>query len=353
MTALKIREDFRRDGLSANFLVDALMMRKVAEAFPNSILNVGYPSVCSAEKDQCEKILGALEGSTIEPALYAHARWDHLSLVGSMLTNQSKASVCFWMPTSERFIKNTLKKSFDAVVADGVALITKFKATFPCPIDVALADSGLEEEGLPERIAVMTSQFHEAGIRAVIIADTRGNAPESHIARLFAEIRAQSSGEVEFHPHSDYGIDLAMKNIGVATRFGVTCLNTALFRSSERGTLISPHDLMIAGYAIDYNPDAFAEFEAMYREKIGDPYQITQHVYGEKIIATGSQYRLRDRFPDAQLIFGMTTDRFILAKLLGVSIDEVSSEQLDALKCELYRQRKVFFTSDELRAMHR
>jgi len=351
MTVLKIREDFRRDGLSANFLVDGAMMRKVAEAFPNCMLNVGYPSVCSAEKEQCERILTALAGSTVEPVLYAHAKWDHLSLVGSMLANHPTGSACFWMPTSERFIKNTLKKSFEDVVANGVALIRKFKEMFSFSLDVALADSGLDEQGLPDRIAMMTRRFHEAGARSVIIADTRGDVTTAHMTRLFTEIRSQSSGEVEFHPHSDSGIDPAMKNVEIATQFGVTCMNTALFRSSERGTLISPHDLMNAGYAIDHNPDAFAEFEVMYRREIGDPHQITRQVYGEKIIATGSQYRLRDRFPDAQLIFGMTSDKFILAKLLKVSVDEVSSEQLDHLKCELYRQRKIYFTSDELHKM--
>lgn len=353
MTTLKIREDFRRDGLSANFLVDASMMRLVAKAFPGCILNVGYPSVSSAEQAQCEKILVGLEGTSAEPALYAHARWDHLELIGRMLLNHPKASACFWMPTSDRFIRNTLKKSFASVLSDGLMLVEKFKAAFDCEIDVALSDSALEEDGLPERIATMTRAFHDAGLRSVIIADTRGTTPTSHITKLFTEIRNKSTGEVELHPHSDSGIELAMKNVAIATRFGVKCMNTAMFRSSERGTLISPHDLMNAGYAIDYNADAFAKFEAIYREMIGDPYEITRQVYGEKIITTGSQYRLRDRFPDAKLIFGMTTDRFILAKLLGVHVDNVSSDQLDKLKCELYRQRKIFFTAKELRAMHR
>jgi hypothetical protein len=53
---IREREDFRRDGLFANFLVDDEIMVLVARAFPGSILQVGYPAICNMEREMCRKI---------------------------------------------------------------------------------------------------------------------------------------------------------------------------------------------------------------------------------------------------------------------------------------------------------
>jgi hypothetical protein len=347
--ALKTREEFRRDGLAANFLVDGNMMACVARAFPGSILNVGYPAACTAEKERVSEILAAIKGLPVEPGLYSHAKKNHLEVVGSLLENYPGASVCFWVPTSRKFIQSTLKKPPEEVVRLSVDLVKYFKSNFQNNIDVALADTTLKEEGLIERVAEMSAGLHQAGARSVIACDTRGIGTADRVERLFGKIRESDQGELEYHPHTDNGLAAALANVEIARGYGVGRVNTALYNSSERATLIEPRDLIAAGYEIDFVPEELAAFEREYRDKVGDPKQITEAVYGKRTIATGSQYRLQERFKNARLIFGVTSDKFILSKLLDRPLERISDTLLDSMKGELYKQRKVFFTGTELK----
>jgi hypothetical protein len=79
---LKIREDFRRDGLAANFLADKEIMKYDALAFPGNIINVGYPAICSEEKRAVKNILENLKKLDIEMAVAGHALKSHLDIMG-------------------------------------------------------------------------------------------------------------------------------------------------------------------------------------------------------------------------------------------------------------------------------
>ena len=104
---LIVREDFRRDGLFANFLVDEELMVLVARAFPGSILQVGYPAICSMEREMCRKILFALRNENIEPALSGHAIQEHLDIMGDLIKSYPKVTAKFWIPVSDYMIART------------------------------------------------------------------------------------------------------------------------------------------------------------------------------------------------------------------------------------------------------
>lgn len=202
---LQIREDFRRDGMAANFLVNGSMMKEVALAFPGSIINVGYPAVCSTEKEAVKEILNELKNTDIETAIYAHALKSHLDLNAEISQPYPNTSVCFWIPTSKKFLRNTLKKTADEAIRYVANLVLEFKKRFPNNIDVALADTTLPEEGFIKTVAQFAQHLHEAGARSVIICDSQGIGTPEYIEELFSEIRQKTKGELEFHPHNDNG----------------------------------------------------------------------------------------------------------------------------------------------------
>lgn len=212
-----------------------------------------------------------------------------------------------------------------------------------------MADATFKETGIEKRAAEFSRYLHEAGARSIIICDTRGIANPEIIERLFKEIRKNTSGELEFHPHNDNG--LAIKNVEEAIKFGVKKIGTSLFHAGERGTMLDPRELIKAGYKINYEPKYLKELEREYKRRIGDPYRISELVFGEKTIVTGSQYRLRGRFEDAKLLFGVTSDKWILSKILGINKEEISDEMLEEIKNRLYRERKIVFTPIELNEM--
>ncbi|MCX7615953.1 MAG: hypothetical protein N2Z68_00955 [Patescibacteria group bacterium] len=107
---LTIREDFRRDGLAANFLADRILMEYDAKAFPGSIINVGYPAICSEENKMVRDILHDLKELNIESAVVGHALKSHLDIMAEVIAPYRNASANFWVPISIDFISRTLKK---------------------------------------------------------------------------------------------------------------------------------------------------------------------------------------------------------------------------------------------------
>jgi hypothetical protein len=347
---LKIREDFRRDGLAANFLVDEKMMEYDAKAFPGSIINIGYPAICSEENKAVKRILDHLKEFDIEVAVVGHAIKSHIDIMGEVIAPYHNASANFWIPVSTDFINKTLNKDPKEILKNALELVKYFKKKWPEHIiDVALTDVTLKEPDIEKRTAEFSRRLHEAGARSIIICDSRGIATPEIIENLFREIRKETSGELEFHPHNDNG--LALKNIERAVKFDIRRVGVSLFRAGERNTMLDPRELIKAGYKIEYRSEYLKELEREYREKIGDPYKISELVFGETTIVTGSQYRLRGRFKDAKLLFGVTSDKFILSKLLEVEKEKISDKMMEELKNRLYKKRKIFFKAEELNEM--
>jgi len=346
---IKIREDCRRDGIAANFLIDSAMMRTLAQAFPESILCTGYPSICSEEEKRVAQILDALKDTSVESAVYGHAIDTHLEQIGKLIEPYQNASACFWIPTSDHFIAQTLNGwKPDDVLSNAVSLVENFTNRYGKPIDVALADTTRTENGLKGRLAEWCSRLSQVGARSLLICDSMGIGNKDLSAKIFEAIRSKYNGLLEFHGHNDNGN--AVDQAHVAVEHGTKIINTALFNASERGTLLSPQQVLHAGYTFEHSDEKLAEFIREYNAKIGNPLQIIQEVYGPSTIVTGSQYRLRSRFADPKLLFGVTSDRFIYRKMTGsTSPDEIARQEMERLKNALYRDKKLCYSQRDLK----
>jgi len=345
---IKIREDCRRDGIAANFLIDASMMKTLAEALPTAIIDVGYPSICSSEEKRVAQILEALKETNVESAVYSHAMRSHLDQTGHLIAPYRNASACFWIPTSDHFISQTLADwKPEDVLNNAVSLVEYFTKQYGKPVDVALTDTTRAESGLEHRLAEWSSRLSDAGARSLIVCDSLGIGNREIAERLFDAIRARYSGLLEFHGHDDNGT--ALDQVKVAVEHGSPIINTALFNASERGTLVSPQRLLQAGLNFPCDQERLATFVTEFEHKIGNPQEIVRLLYGPSTIVTGSQYRLRDRFADPKLLFGVTSDRFIYRKMTGSTApDDVVRQEMERLKNSLYQQGKVCFDEREI-----
>jgi isopropylmalate/homocitrate/citramalate synthase len=267
-----------------------------------------------------------------------------------MIAPYKNASANFWIPASNDFIRRTLKKNYNEVIKNSVRLVKYFKKKWSQSfLDVALVDVTHREPNIEKNVSKFTKHLHNAGIRSVILCDTKGIATPEEIENLFKKVRQETNGSLEFHPHNDNG--LALRNIEVVNKFGIKTIGVALFNSGERNTMLDPRDLLKAGYKINYRQKYLKKLEKEYKEKIGDPIKISKLIFGGKTIVTGTQYRLRHRFKEADLIFGVTSDKFILSKILNVKKEFISDKKLEKLKNDLYIKRKIFFTAQELLKM--
>jgi len=348
MSQIRIREECRRDGIAASFLIDAPSMVNLAEAFPNSIISVGYPSICSEEEKRVKEILEAFKDLPIESAVYSHAIKDQIDLSGRLIEGYKNASACFWIPTSDFFISQTLKGSTAKdVLNKATNLVKHFVKEYKKPIDVALTDTTCPESGLEERLAEFSNELSQAGARQLVVCDSRGIGINEIIKKNFECIRKRYSGPLEFHPHNDNG--KALEHIKIALDYDTEIINTAMFGSSERGTLISPEELLKANYNICSDKDKLDLFKIKFSEKIGEPPKVIKEVYGPSTIVTGSQYRLRGRSHDEKLIFGITSDRFIFKKMTDSNLDdETIRKKMEELKNKLYTTGKLYYTREDL-----
>jgi len=314
---IQIREEFRRDGLAFNFLVGEKFMAEVARAFPGAILQVGYPAVCREEQEVCRRILSELKDTDVEPALAGHPKIEHVALMGEMLKPYPNASANIWIPVSDYLIKRTFNRKPAEVLDRAIELIQYWHKNYaPNPIDIALADATEKEAGLVSRIALFSKKLHEAGARSVVICDTKGQANPGQLTQIFQSIADVDSSRFEFHPHNDNG--LGVENVKIAIESGVSVIGTALFNAGERFTMIDPRTLISHGFPIVSNNPILDQIESLYQNEIGfTPVEI-KNKFNHHTFITGTQYRLFDRIWPAKLLFGATSDNFILNKMLNL-----------------------------------
>jgi len=338
---LIIREDFRRDGLAINFLVNEELMLMVARAFPGSILQVGYPAICSKEFEMCHKILKKLEGENIEPALSGHALKGHLDKMGLLVKPYPKATANIWIPVSDYLIARTLKLKPDDVLNKAINLIKYWYQNYaPNLIDIALVDCTENEDGIEERVAFFSKELHDAGARSVVICDTKGQSNPHNLQRLFETIRKENQRRIEFHPHNDNGNGL--ENVKVAIKYDVSIIGTALFNAGERFSMIDPRELISVDAQIEYRPKHLIHFETLYQKLVGlSPGEIKKF-FSDHIFITGTQYRLFDRINDANLLLGVTSDIYMLAKMLLLDREQINPLILEWCKNQLYKEKKLY-----------
>jgi len=346
MNKISIREDFRRDGIAANFLANGEVMEQVSKAFPGSKINIGYPGICEAEYAQCKEILQNNKNSEAELSVVGHARIGHLMKLKTILSNTGNSAANIWLPVSNHFINQTIKEKPDSVLKIAKLSINYWSNQIDKPLDIALADCTAEESQLPNRVAKWTQTFLDMGYRNVIIADSRGIGTPSKISNMLGLIDKSYRHRVEFHPHDDS--NTGIKNIEAAIHSGVYSIGTAIYKSGERKTMIDPRNLTNLGF--QYEKNAFKKFEDAYKSIVGNYNEILEEVYGNKIIVTGTQYRLRNRNDSLTLKFGVTSDKYILGKMLKIPKSMITRQLLSNLKNDLYEEEKIVYTIEEIQA---
>lgn len=339
-----IREDFRRDGLCMNFLVNENLMDLVAKSFPGSIINIGYPAVCSEERKMCEKITEKLSRNNIETAVVGHALPSHLEIMSQIANSAKNTSANFWIPFSDYMIGQTMKKEPKEILGHAKHMAEIWASSSNRPLDVALVDSTSGEEGLRERIKEFYYELKDSGVRSIIACDTKGKATTKRLTDLLIDFR-ETNANLEYHPHNDNG--LALKNIETVVSLGVRGIGTGIFGHGERGTMVDPRD-MVAKYNIPYNPKQFSEFKKNYKELISSLNERLP-TFTKGTIVTGTQYRLKGRNPDLETKFGVTSDKHILAKTIGIESLEIQDNVLEMIKNDLYRERKRILLREELK----
>ena len=344
MRKIHIREDFRRDGLCMNFLVDENLMADVARAFPNAIINIGYPAICSQEQAMCERIIESLSTEQVESAVVGHALPNHLKTMASLVNNAENTSANFWIPFSDYMINQTMKKTPEQVLEHAKRMVGLWRSLSPRPLDIALVDLTANESNSVERLRNFYECFKSEGVRSIIVCDTKGKTTPKKLTDLLVSFRG-ASPDIEYHPHNDNG--LALQNIETAVQLGVTGIGTGIFGHGERGTMIDPRSL-VAKYEIPYKPLEFKKFSQNYEQMIQNLKE-NEETFKEGVVVTGTQYRLRGRDPSLMAKFGVTSDKHILGKLTGVEPKEISDEAMERIKNDLYLERKRVLQEAELK----
>ena len=344
MRKIHIREDFRRDGLCMNFLVDETLMVKLARAFPDAILNVGYPAICSQERLMCERIIESLSTEHVESAVVGHALPKHLETMASLVNNAENTSANFWIPFSNYMIGQTMKKRPEQVLEHAKKMARFWRELSPRPLDIALVDSTANEPNSVERLKYFYEDLKSEGVRSIIVCDSKGKTTPKKLTDLLVSFRGIST-DIEYHPHNDNG--LALSNIETAVQLGVTGIGTGIFGYGERGTMVDPR-LLVAKYGIPYKPLEFRKFRKDYEQMIQN-LEENEEIFRKGIVVTGTQYRLRGRDPSLVAKFGVTSDKYILGKLTGIDPKEISNETMERIKNDLYLERKRVFQESELK----
>ncbi|MBU1199470.1 MAG: hypothetical protein KKF46_00945 [Nanoarchaeota archaeon] len=327
--------------MAANFLADETMIKLASEVLPGSKINIGYPAICESEYEMCSRILKHASSDITELCVVGHAREDHLEKMAEVIKEGHNVTANSWIPISNYFLNETVKVSPKNTFNGLKTIIQKWKQKSENPFDIAFADCTSCEENLPQRIYEWTDYCLNNGVRNVIICDTRGIGIPEQMEDLFSKLKVFGN-QIEFHPHNDNGY--ALENIALALAQGIETIGTSFYGAGERQSMIDPRGLVRFGLSFD--ECKFNEFEKKYSETIGDPVEIIRAVYGLNVIVTGSQYRLRRRSQNLKMKFGVTSDIYILSKILGRKID--SGELSEMKDLFLYTQKNIVLSPEQL-----
>ncbi|MCF7866217.1 hypothetical protein K9L67_04625 [Candidatus Woesearchaeota archaeon] len=333
-----IREDFRRDGLAANFLGDKYLIEFAINSFPNSIFNIGYPGICEEEKKMCSDILEHNKDSNAELAVVGHARPEHLELMSKIISPYQNVSANIWVPISDDFINQTMKTTPDNIKEYIKKLIGTWKTISSAPLDIAFADMFTGNN--KDRAKNWAEEFLSEGIRRIIICDTKGLATPYETKEVF-DFLSKYKNNLEFHAHNDNG--LGIDKIMAAINKDIKYVGTSIYGAGERGSMIDPRSLKDF---VMVNEVEFEKFEQLYRQQIGNPEEIIPKVFGENIIVTGSQWKLRNKNSSLKPYFGVTSNIELVEYMMN---EQINQQTLSELKNNLlYSKRNIILSKEQL-----
>gem|GEM_PF-6903395 len=330
---MQVREDFRRDGLAATFLVGAELFAVLASAFPSGTrFNIGYPSICEEETRACARIL-TKKPAHQEYCVVGHARQFDLDVMASLLKGYQGVSANIWLPSSQISARRILNSTPDQILEKAIGNINYWKSISDAPMDIALTDVTAHETGVFERVIEWVPILKAAGYRDVILCDTKGQANLSLLPQLFEKL-----DRFEWHPHNDN--HLALSTSLLAIQHGKARIGTSILSCSERMNMLDPR--MIPGLAID--AQGIDTFTRAYRNQFGRPLEkVRDGIYGHNMVVTGTHHLLWGG-KGTELIFGVTTNTLLASEMLE---HPINAEELRALKNELLYRGKRFSLSRE------
>ena len=318
-----VREDFRRDGLAANFRATSKTVLAAGKALPNSVINIGYPGICYEELQRCKEILTTTNESQAEYAIVGHSREDHVNLIKNLVNKTPNTSGNIWAPVSDKFINATINKPAKDISNHIKNMVSLWKQNSNKPLDIALADSFQEQHY--NRVKDWTYQFIDAGARRIILCDTRGDATPCQVSQLLEYVNL--GNKIEFHPHDDNAQGISKAHAAYNT--GSEFIGTAMYKSGERKTMLDVREL---SDIIHYDKNRIILFDKIYSQEVGNPEIVLEEAYSDRVITTGTQWRLRDRDPTLIPQFGVTSDTAIAEIVFG---KKINPDQLSKLKDRL------------------
>ena len=342
-----VREDFRRDGLFANFPASPELMRMLAKSIPASRINIGYPAICSSEQEACKSIMLALADLPVEQAVVGHCLPSHLRVMSRLANAVPNGSANFWIPVSDVAVRRIWPSRCVGQLIDlAVRMLELWHELSDRPIDVALVDATAAEEDCSVRVSTCVRTLHQRGSRSVIICDSRGSATPESLRDLLAGLPS-SCGEVEFHPHNDSGSAILCAQ--VACDHGITHVGTSAFGISERVNMVDTKQFL-PYLDIPFDDGAYARFQEAYDDELL-PISGRGELLSEGLVVTGTQRRLLGDVPIRRMRFGVTSDRAMASTLTNLSPTIVTGSHLEAIKNRLYFERRAFLPAKELRKL--
>ena len=314
-----------------NFLMGADMMIELSKALPGSIINIGYPAICLSERKACQLITQKLSDIDIETAAVGHAHIDHLPFLESVASCAQNTSVNVWIPCSQRMIHESTNLPETIFLQSCIQAVKLWADSKSIPIDVALVDSTSVERGITEKVLRLSQALLENGCRRIIIADTLGICTSAR-TRSILNALAKQKIPFEFHGHNDFGKLSA--NMQAAADCGACGLGTAAFGYGERSTMADPCTVS-KEFGITFKNFHYETFSQMHKDYL-NRYPKSKSLLNPNTITTGAQLRLRSKEPNKELLFGVTSDRKIAAKMLEIPSDAVSADKLRSIKDEMY-----------------
>lgn len=333
-----VRDDFRRDGLAASFLVDKDVYETYVGAYPEGTrFNIGYPSICSEEYNTCARILEIADDKrNIELCLVGHAREADLLLMSQLLENKQHVSANVWIPSSEQATKNILGLSTDGAFQLAANAIRYWKKITSHPLDIALTDVTGKEKGIDERVINWYYKLKSLGYRSIILCDTKGIGDEDRLRKIFANI-----DDFEWHPHNDNLKALLTSEI--SAHYGVTYVGSSYLGFSERMNMLDPRQLIQDRMNLDQLDKFYNDLRGLLGE---DPLAIAHEIYNKETAITGTHFKLWNCSETKRMYFGVTSDTKLFTLMTGVTI---SARELSFLKDEyLYRMKMKYIDQEQL-----
>ena len=137
------------------------------------------------------------------------------------------------------------------------------------------------------------------------------------------------------------------ENIKAAIKYGAHVIGTSVFGLGERMTMADSYRIAEIWH-LPVNKKSYNHFCRLHSEYMAN-YPDSYDLLSPNVIVTGAQLQLRGKCHNAKVKFGVTSDRRVLGKIVGITPDSVCSNRLRRIKDRMYDERVCTLSPRELR----